>query len=291
MAEPSPAPASTTTSCSCSTSSRTPDGVSATRYSSVLISVGTPTFTRKSSFLLGFLGDQLAATEGEPEVDAIAGGVERAPGELLYPADAIAERVPVAVELARGPLPLPVALDERLERAHQLAAVGALAVLDGGEDRVAEEPQRVVVLERQQQLERAEVAERRQRLLGAVAVGGAGERLRLERAARLVERAPQLGRGDRAAGAGGQLHAGVARRPRAHALGQREQVLVGLAARQRQQRAGELAGPGREPARQLVAQRRDEPVLDESLDRPRRREHEHADALAQSERLEPPCQL
>ncbi len=44
IADPSPAPAWTTTSWPCSTSSRTPAGVSATRYSSVLISVGTPTF-------------------------------------------------------------------------------------------------------------------------------------------------------------------------------------------------------------------------------------------------------
>ena len=43
---PSPAPAWMNTSWPCSASSRTPAGVSATRYSSVLISVGTPTFIR-----------------------------------------------------------------------------------------------------------------------------------------------------------------------------------------------------------------------------------------------------
>ena len=44
IADPSPAPAWIAISWPCSTSSRTPAGVRATRYSSVLISVGTPTF-------------------------------------------------------------------------------------------------------------------------------------------------------------------------------------------------------------------------------------------------------
>src|SRR5215212_5950169 len=97
-------------------------------------------------------GHELAPTAREQEVDPVAGGVERPPGQLLHPPDPVAERVAMAVELARGPLPLPVALDERLERAHQLPAVGALALLDRGEDGVAEEAQRVVVLQRQQKL-------------------------------------------------------------------------------------------------------------------------------------------
>ena len=61
--------------------------------------------------------------------------------------DPVAQRVAVAVEAPGRPLPLPVLLDERLERAHQLAAVVALAGLDRPEDRVAEQPQRLVVLE------------------------------------------------------------------------------------------------------------------------------------------------
>src|SRR3954462_205408 len=97
IAEPSPAPAWMTTSWPCSTSSRTPDGVSATRYSSVLISVGTPTFT---GVPFGeSRSDQLAPSQGEPEVDAVARRVQRAAGELLHPADAVTERVAVAVEL------------------------------------------------------------------------------------------------------------------------------------------------------------------------------------------------
>src|SRR3954468_6722765 len=102
----------------------------------------------------------------------------------------------VTVELLGGSLPLAVALDEGLQRAHQLAAVGALTVLDRREDRVAEQPQRVVVLERQQQLEGAEVTVRRQP--GGAAVPGIAERPRLERAAGLMERAPQLAGGHRA---------------------------------------------------------------------------------------------
>src|SRR4051812_9516808 len=148
IAEPTPAPAWTTISWPCSTSSRTPDGVIATRYSSVLISVGTPTFTVFLSTVGKLVADELAPSQGEPEVDAVAGGVERAAGQLLDPADAVAKRVPVTVELARRALPLPVALDEGLQGAHELAAVGALAVLDRREDRVAEEAQRLVVLER-----------------------------------------------------------------------------------------------------------------------------------------------
>src|SRR3954451_4786063 len=135
IADPSPAPAWIRTSWPCSTSSRTPAGVSATRYSSVLISVGTPTFTldpfRRSS-------NELASAECEPEVDPVARGVQRPPGQILDPADPVAQRMPVAEELARRALPLPVALDEGLERAHQLAAVGALALLDRREDRVSE---------------------------------------------------------------------------------------------------------------------------------------------------------
>src|SRR5215217_6310668 len=119
MAEPSPAPACTTTSCPCSTSSRTPEGVSATRYSSVLISVGTPTFIRSSRLgSRGSRADQLASPQGEPEVDAVARGVQRPAGQLLHAADAVAQGVTMAVELARRPLPLPVTLDERLQRAH-----------------------------------------------------------------------------------------------------------------------------------------------------------------------------
>src|SRR3954447_2108538 len=145
MAEPRPAPACTTTSWPCSPSSRTPDGVSATRYSSVLISVGTPTFTCGSFRVSGT--DELAPPRGEPEVDAVTRGVQRPAGELLDAADPVAQRVPVAEQLPGRALPLAVALDEGLERAHELATVRALALLDGREDRVAEQPQRLVVLE------------------------------------------------------------------------------------------------------------------------------------------------
>ena len=67
------------------------------------------------------------AAEREPELDPVLGLAEVAAGQLLDPADPVAERMPVAVEVAGGPLPLPVALDERLERAEQLRAVLPLA--------------------------------------------------------------------------------------------------------------------------------------------------------------------
>src|SRR3954454_21933400 len=104
--------------------------------------------------------DELAAPQGpaapraQPELDAIAGAGEVAPRQLLDLPDAVAQRVPVAVQAPGGRLPLPVALDERLERAHQLAAVVPLARLDRTEQRLAEQPQRVGVLQRQQELER-----------------------------------------------------------------------------------------------------------------------------------------
>src|SRR3712207_3436105 len=184
MADPSPAPRCTSTSCPRSTSSRTLAGVRPTRYSSVLISVGQPTFIRPPR-VASLSADQLAAAEGEPEVDAVARGVERPPRELLDAADPVTQRVAAAVELVRGALPLAVALDEHLERTHELAAVGALALLDRRQDRVAEQPQGVVVLERQQQLEGAEVAIGHEHRLGRAVPVGAAERAGLERAARL----------------------------------------------------------------------------------------------------------
>src|SRR3954464_14210283 len=106
--------------------------------------------------------------------------------------------MPVAEELACGALPLAVLLDEALERAQQLVAVLAAAVLERAEHAVAEEAEGVVVLQREEQLERAEVAVGRH-VPVAVAVRRR-QRRRLERAARLVEVAPQSRRGRHAAG-------------------------------------------------------------------------------------------
>src|SRR3954469_13235503 len=179
MADPSPAPAWMRTSWPWSASSRTPDGVSATRYSSVLISVGAPTFIwgSSSSSLSWRSLQELPPAQGEPEVDAVARRVQRAARELLDPADPVAQRVAMTEQLLGGPLPLPVALDEDLERAHQLAAVGALTRLDRRQDRVAEQPHAGVVLQREQQLEGAQVAVGRQ----PVAVPVGLQRDRLER--------------------------------------------------------------------------------------------------------------
>src|SRR4029079_4341516 len=112
----------------------------------------------------------------------------------LHPANPVAERVAVTIERARGTLPLSVALDEGLQGAHQLSPVRAFGVLDRGEDGIAEQPQSFVVLQREQQLERAEVAiggQRSASVVGSVAVQT--QLARLQRATGLVEAAPQVG--------------------------------------------------------------------------------------------------
>src|SRR5206468_9773632 len=92
------------------------------------------------------------------ELDPVACAREVAPGQLLDAPDPVAQRMPVAEELARRALPLAVLLDEDLERAQQLIAVLAAAVLERAEHAVAEEAQGAIVLEREEQLEGAEVA-------------------------------------------------------------------------------------------------------------------------------------
>src|SRR5581483_3887499 len=114
MPEPSPAPLCTYTSCPASTSSRTPAGVSATRYSSDLTSVGTPTFTLlRPPFpcLRSPKSDschQLTSAQRQPELDPVPSRAEVAPGQLLDPPDPVAQRVAVTVKPPSRPLPLPV---------------------------------------------------------------------------------------------------------------------------------------------------------------------------------------
>src|ERR1700712_1919494 len=87
IADPVPAPCWISTSWPRSTSSRTPAGVIATRYSSVLISVGTPTFMAFFVPLSWGLVADLGPAQGEPELDAIAGAGEVPPRQLLDLAD------------------------------------------------------------------------------------------------------------------------------------------------------------------------------------------------------------
>src|SRR5262245_45422261 len=107
--------------------------------------------------------------------------------------------MPMTIELARGPLPVPVVLDEGLERAQELAAVLALAALDRLEQAVAVKAEGFVVLEGEEQRERAEVAVGGN--LGPVAV----DRGRLERAACLVEGAAKRSQANGAARGNPQL--------------------------------------------------------------------------------------
>src|SRR4051812_23313243 len=155
----------------------------------------------------------------------------------------------VAEQLPRDPLPRAVALDEGLQGAHELAAVGALALLDRGEDGVAEQAQRVVVLEREQELEGAEVAVGREPP-GARAVAVAvlaPDRQRLERAARLVVGAARAGgRGGppRPAG-GGAAAGGPPAGPRR--LGEREGDAHRPRPREGPEHAGQRPGGADEP--------------------------------------------
>ena len=229
-----------------------------------------------------------SSPQGEPEVDPVTRVVQRAPGQLLDAADPVAQRMTVAEERLRRALPLPVALDEGLQRAHQLAAVGALGVLDRRQDRVAEQPQRVVVLQREQQLEGAEVAvgrELRARRRRAVD----GELARLERAARLVEAAPQVAGRD-----------GPARRPpaatgRPRARRARAGARRARTARRRRPPAAARTGSARpaatSPPPASSRTRARERLLGRGARAARRREHERAGALAQPERLQPPREL
>src|SRR4029077_17931066 len=110
------------------------------------------------------------------------------PGQLLDAADAITQRVAVTVERPRGLLPVAIVFDEHVERAQQLIPILSLALLDRAEHAATVGDQRVVVLQREQQLEGA-----------AVPIGGDLGRVSssrsvpilqahgLERAARLME--------------------------------------------------------------------------------------------------------
>src|SRR4051794_7548531 len=125
IALPSPAPACTSTSWPCAVSSRTPAGVIATRNSSGLISVGTPTLIATPPRRRSRASQrQLPPAQREPELDAVARARQRAAGQLLDAPDPVAQGVSVAEELRRGPLPVAVVLEERVERAQQLVGVG-----------------------------------------------------------------------------------------------------------------------------------------------------------------------
>src|SRR5579862_5829515 len=121
-----PAPRCTSTSWPRSASSRTPAGVVDTRYSSALISAGTPTFTippcvgavraasRVSSCRRHRTAEQLTAAQREPELDPVLDAVEAPARQLLDARHPVAQRVPVAEQRTRGGLPVSVVLEERL---------------------------------------------------------------------------------------------------------------------------------------------------------------------------------
>src|SRR4051794_23997447 len=189
----------------------------------------------------------------------------------------------MAVQAPRGGLPLAVGLDERLERSHELGAVLAFPALYRGKQGVAVQPQRVGVLEREQQLERAEVARgaqpgragmARPRVTVATArravMRGARQGQGLQGAPALVVGAPRVAGGHRAPRAGAPAD------PRAHALAELVELLVAEAG---EQGARHRAGPRDQRGRRLLAQRRLDRVLVGLED-------DGADAAAQAEGLE-----
>ena len=148
----------------------------------------------------------------------------------------------MAVAVARGALPVAVAVDVGLERAEQLAGVALVGVLDRPEDALAIEAQRLAVLDGEQQREGAEVAVR-----GDLGRGAVGERGRLQRAARLVEGvADPLGR-QRAAGRGAGRAVDLLQRQRAPGSPARRDLPWRRRRRRRAARAGRPDGapPGR----------------------------------------------
>src|SRR5205807_1043552 len=141
---------------------------------------------------------------------------------------------------------------------HQLTAVVSLAGLDRAQDGVAEQPQRLVVLEGEQQLEGAELAVGRdlrawRRRARAVSVAGRGvgaQRYRLQRTARLVKAPARLAAGHGASGTDPNGRVELVGHVAGHALTQGEQlVLLGPG----HERAGEVGGGGDQTAGGLLA--------------------------------------
>src|SRR5258708_25690563 len=131
IALPSPAPPCTRTSWPRSASSRTPAGVIAVLYWSVLISVGTPILIcvallsmAKDSARCAGAPDrsspcQLPAAQREPELDAVPCIGEVASGELLDAADPVAQSVAGAEQRAPRPFPMALVVPQYVEGSHQ----------------------------------------------------------------------------------------------------------------------------------------------------------------------------
>src|SRR5207253_11235718 len=84
---------------------------------------------------------------------------EVATGQLLHLAHAVPERVAVYEQLRRGGLPPGVAFQERLQRRNEMTAVPLVVLVERAQDTRGEGGERHGILQRQEQLVRAEVAE------------------------------------------------------------------------------------------------------------------------------------
>src|SRR5207248_11631999 len=101
--------------------------------------------------------DQLLRPQREPELDAVVCAAQVPARELLDPLDPVAQRVPVAVAVACGALPVPVAIDVGLERAEEFTGIALIGVLDRAEDALAVEAECLRILDGEQQRESAEI--------------------------------------------------------------------------------------------------------------------------------------
>ena len=110
--------------------------------------------TERTTSRLGWrlLGrEQLPRAQREPELHPVEARRQVAAGELLHLAHPVAEGVTVDVQLGRGALPPGVVLEERAERALELAALALVVRVERREQGVGEGSKRAGVRHRQQE--------------------------------------------------------------------------------------------------------------------------------------------
>ena len=103
---------------------------------------------------------QLVRAQRQPQLQPVAGVGRAAAGQRLDLADPVAQRVPVDAERGGGVGPAAVGLDVGRERLDQRRAVAGVVGAQRAEHRLAVELHAALVAEREQELDRAQVAER-----------------------------------------------------------------------------------------------------------------------------------
>src|SRR3954470_3099650 len=97
-------------------SSRSSDASSDSARSRTIAGAMIPPAPRIATFIGSASFDEFPCSQRKPELDPVTGVREVSPCQVLHSPDPVPERVPMAIELARGALPLSVALDEGLHR-------------------------------------------------------------------------------------------------------------------------------------------------------------------------------